>query len=43
MCIEKKLGMDAINGVFPKWSRTFTEFSEFRETDKSLMHGLGSI
>ena len=21
-------------GVFPKWSRTFTEFSEFRETDK---------
>ena len=20
-------------GVFPKWSRTFTEFSEFRETD----------
>ena len=27
------------NGVFPKWSRTFIEFtecSEFRESDKSL-------
>ena len=31
------------NGVFPKWSRTFTEFSEFRESDKSLKHELGSI
>ena len=31
------------NGVFPKWSRTFTEFSEFRETDKSPKHELGSI
>ena len=30
-------------GVFPKWSRTFAEFSEFRETDKSLKHELGSI
>ena len=30
-------------GVFPKWSRTFTEFSEFRETDKSLKHELGSV
>ena len=28
---------------FPKWSRTFAEFSEFRETDKSLKHELGSI
>ena len=28
------------NGVFPKWSRTFIEF---RETDKSLKHELGSI
>ena len=34
------------NGVFPKWSRTFIEFgefSEFRETDKSLKHELGSV
>ena len=30
-------------GVFPKWSRTFAEFSEFRETDKSPKHELGSI
>ena len=29
------------NGVFPKWSRTFAEFSEFRETDKSLKHEFG--
>ena len=28
---------------FPKWSRTFIEFSEFRESDKSLKHELGSI
>ena len=28
------------NGVFPKWSRTFAEFSDFRETDKSLKHEL---
>ena len=25
---------------FPKWSRTFTEFIEFRETAKSLKHEL---
>ena len=31
------------NGVFPKLSRTFSEFSEFRESDKSLKHELGSI
>ena len=30
-------------GVFPKWSRTFIEFSEFRESHKSLKHQLGSI
>ena len=30
-------------GVFPKWRRTFAEFSEFRITDKSLKHELGSI
>ena len=23
-------------GVFPKWSRTFIEFSKFRESDKSV-------
>ena len=26
------------NGVFSKWSRTVTEFSEFRESEKSLKH-----
>ena len=34
------------NGVIPKLSRTFKEFSEssdFRESDKSLKHELGSI
>ena len=34
------------NGVFPIWRRTFiefSEFSEFREPDKSLKHKLGSI
>ena len=35
--------LNLTNGVFPKWSRTFTAFSEFRETDKSLKHELGSI
>ena len=33
-------------GVFPKWTRTFIEFSEFskfREFNKSLKHELGSI
>ena len=34
---------DLVNGVFPKRSRTFTEFSEFRESDKSLRQELGSI
>ena len=37
---------DFNNGVFPKWSRTFLEFSEFgefRESDKSLRHEMGSI
>ena len=34
------------NGDFPKWSRTFIEFPEFREfkeSDKLLKHKLGSI
>ena len=30
-------------GVFSKWSRTFIEFSEFRESEESLKHELGSI
>ena len=33
----------SVNGDFPKWSRTFIEFSEFRESEKSLKHKLGSI
>ena len=36
----------AFNLFFPKWSRTFTELSEFgkfRESHKSLKHELGSI
>ena len=32
-----------IIGVFLKWNRTFIEFSEFEESDKSLKHELGSI
>ena len=35
--------MDNLIGVFPKWNRTFGEFREFRESDKSLKHELGSI
>ena len=34
------------NGVFSKWSRTFVEFTgfrEFRESEKSLRHELGSV
>ena len=33
-------------GVFSKWSRTFIEFSEFRdfrESEKSLRYELGSV
>ena len=30
-------------GVFPKWSRTFIEFGEFRESDKSLKHELNIL
>ena len=36
-------GVESAIGVFPKWSRTFAEFSEFRETDKSLKHEWRSI
>ena len=41
-----KKGIKENNGVLPKWSRTFIEFSEFskfRESDKSLKHELGLI
>ena len=31
------------NGVFPKWSRTHIEFSDFRESDKTMKHKLSSI
>ena len=31
-----------VENVFPKWSRTFTEFGKFSETDKSLKHELDS-
>ena len=30
-------------GVFSKWSRTFAEFSEFWESEKSLRHEFGSV
>ena len=30
-------------GVFSKWNRTFIEFREFRESEKSLRHELGSV
>ena len=36
---RKKIVIEWI-GVFPKWSRAFIEF---RESDKSLKHELGSI
>ena len=32
-----------INGVFSKWSGTFIEFREFRESEESLKHELGSV
>ena len=32
-----------VNGVFSKWSKTFSEFREFRESEKSLRHELGSV
>ena len=35
-----KLDLCADNGVFPEWSRTFTELREF---DKSLKLKLGTI
>ena len=31
------------NGVFSKWSGTFIEFREFRESEESLKHELGSV
>ena len=31
------------NGVFSKWSKTFTEFREFRESEKSLKHEFGLV
>ena len=30
-------------GFFSKWSRTFIEIREFRESEKSLRHELGSV
>ena len=37
MCIMHDIG------VFPKWSRTFSQFSKFREFDKSPKYKLESI
>ena len=31
------------NGLFSKWSGTFIEFREFRESEESLKHELGSV
>ena len=39
---ERKVDFVLI-GIFPKWKRIFIEFSEFRESDKSLKYELGSI
>ena len=44
--LQSVLGMfirNGHNGVFPKWSRTFSEFSKFRESDELLKHKLGSV
>ena len=30
-------------GVFSQWSGTFIEFSEFRESEESLKHEMGSV
>ena len=32
-----------IIGVFSKWSGTFIDFSEFRESEESLKHEFGSV
>ena len=37
------LDLKCFSGDFPKWSRTFIEFIELSEFDKSLKHELGSI
>ena len=37
------IGKTGYIGVLPKWNRTFAEFTEFGETDKSLKHEFGSI
>ena len=42
ICLQGKL-KSFCNGVFSKWSRTFIEFREFRESEKSLRHELGSV
>ena len=34
----KYINRKNFNGVFSKWSRTFIEFREFRESEKSLRH-----
>ena len=40
------MALAEVLGVFPKWSRNFIEFSDFskfRESDKSLKHEFDSI
>ena len=43
IALQLFVSSDYHTGVFPKWSITFSDFSEFRETDKSLKHELGSV
>ena len=38
LCTAQGVPMMSSTRVFPKWSRTFIEFSKFRESDKSLKH-----
>ena len=41
-CVKAIHGFQFVQWGFPKWGRTFMEFTEFRESDKSLKHELGS-
>ena len=41
--VVQKFHLVTTDGVFPKWNGSFIEFSEFRESGKSLEQELGSI
>ena len=41
--LKSIMGRDQFARVFPKWSRTFIELSEFRKSDRSLSMNCASI